>query len=1120
MGFVHLQANSGYSFMQSTLSVEKFVQGAKSKGFHSIALTDDFVLHGIIQFYKHCIAEGIKPLIGMKASFVLPDTEEEYTFILIAKSNKGYESLVKLSSYAAEQEFHAISLKNIPFLLQDLVVILPAFQGGLKKYLLENALEKAIIVIDNWRNAFNSDNFYLGVQDHGLIEERTINNQMKKLCIAEGYQATAIQDVRYLNEEDYVAYDCYRYMGEGKHWSHQKDMTTSMHRHLAREEEMELKFSAWPEVVQETEKIAEQCNVTFDFEKLYLPAFPTPSKITSVEYLRNLCEEMLAERYEDKDLARAQKRLQYELTVIEKMGFSDYFLIVWDFMKFAKENHILTGPGRGSAAGSIVAYLLHITEIDPLKYHLLFERFLNPERLNMPDIDIDFSDYRRDEVIKYVQEKYGADHVAQIITFGTFAQRSLLRELMKTMSIDEQDMKFLLNEISQNTSSLSTALQESEELLQYVKQSKKLQLLFKIAVKLEGLPRHHSTHAAGVIISKEPLSKIVPVIKGHQDISLTQYPMNDLEQIGLLKMDFLGLRNLTLMEQIIKRVRKNIAPTFTLEDLNLNDSKTFRLLQEGKTTGVFQLESQGMRRVLKELKPTAFEDIVAVNALYRPGPMEFIPTYIKRKHGREKVQYPHPNLQPILESTFGVLVYQEQIMQIANQFAGLSLGEADLLRRAVSKKKKEIIDREKEVFISGCLKKGYKLEIAEEIYNWIVRFADYGFNKSHAVAYSLISYQLAYLKAHYPAHFFSALLSSVTYDQDKVSQYVQEAKDFGISILPPSINKSSSMFTVENNHEIRMALPIIKGVGKNAVDAILEARKGKPFSSLFNFCQRVPLKTVNRGIIENLILAGCFDETHSNRATLLASIDQAIEQGELFGGLQGQSTLFDEDFMLEPSYTEVDEFPALKRLAYEKEIVGMYVSSHPLATYRNHLRNNGFLPIHTLKEKHLGNNAKVVISIQQIKVIRTKRGDQMAFVTLGDETDTLEGVLFPNVYREAKQWLMEEMLLTVQGKLEWRRDKAQMLINQLSPFNPEQLTEEKTNTLLYIKLLQRDEREQLEFLKDVSEKFPGNVPVVVHSQVRKETYQLASQYNLKPNSSCIKTLKNYFGQDYVVLQKK
>src|SRR5690625_3818535 len=580
-------------------------------------------------------------------------------------------------------------------------------------------------------------------------------------------------------------------MKDHNRWTPSNIHPSVQNRHLRSSEEMKLIYDDfWPEPFNNTKVIQQTCNVTFELNKTLLPTYPTPNDVSAHKYLEQLCWESVGEKYH-KVTKDVRNRLTYELEVIQSMGFSDYFLIVWDFVQYAKNSNILVGPGRGSAAGSIVAFILGITEVDPLKYNLLFERFLNPERISMPDIDIDFADDRRDEVIQYVREKYGDDHVAQIATFGTFGARSLLRELFKTMGIDQQDSYYILNFIPSHTSqSITDSIKKSRELKDYIKNSKKLKLLFKIAIILEGLPRHIYTHAAGVVISEKPLTNHVPLTKGTNETNLTQFQMDDLEAIGLLKMDFLGLRNLTFIDQILKSISYRTNQSVSINHIPTEDSKTFKLLQEGRTNGIFQLESQGMRQVLRKLRPTNFEDIVAVNALYRPGPMDYIDTYIERKASNEDVHYIHSELKSILEKTYGVLIYQEQIMQITHKIAGFSLGEADILRRAISKKSSSIINDQKQAFVNGCLKNGYDRSIAEEIFLWIKRFSNYGFNRSHAVAYSKISYQLAYLKANYPKDFLAELLSSVGNQKEKVSQYIKEAKDLNIEVLPPSINKS------------------------------------------------------------------------------------------------------------------------------------------------------------------------------------------------------------------------------------------------------------------------------------------------------------------------------------------
>ncbi|MCP8617105.1 DNA polymerase III subunit alpha [Salirhabdus salicampi] len=1116
MGYIHLQVHSGFTFMESTLTIEKLVKGAKEKGYDTIAITDRNVLHGAVQFYQQCKAEGITPIIGMETSITFPFRTEPIHFIFLAKSNRGYEQLLKLSTLIQMSDTKTTAVEKAQLYIDDVVTILPAsqfFQG-------EGTGQAFDQVINSITQHMPTETLYLGIQEHGHDYEIIANEQANAYVTEQQHaELVALHDVRYLQEEDEAAYDCLRSIKEGRFWSKDRLRPDSRNRSLLSEGEMERKFQAYPGAVQNTMDIAAMCsNLSLKLGQHLLPKFPTPPNYTSEQYLTQLCEERLKEKYVD-NIEIAKERLRHELRVINGKEFSDYFLIVWDFMKYAKQENIMTGPGRGSAAGSLVAYLLDITEVDPIEYDLLFERFLNPERMSMPDIDIDFSDHRRDEVIQYVLQKYGDNRVAQIVTFGTFAPRSLLRELMKTMGIDKHDEQYLLKEISPQVPSLRETVKGSDTLRQYISNSESLKTLFKVGVKLEGLPRHHSTHAAGVVISDRPLYQYVPLMSGHHGVALTQYPMNDLEQIGLLKMDFLGLRNLSLMEQIVKRVQKFEDNQFSLKHISLHDPLAYRLLQKGKTTGIFQLESSGMKKVLTQLKPEHIEDVVAVNALYRPGPMEYIPTFIKRKHGEETVTYPHPDLKPILKRTYGVLIYQEQIMQIANRIGDYSLGEADILRRAVSKKQKDVLTKEREKFVQKCMANGYDQQVAEKIYDWIVRFANYGFNRSHAVAYSLISYQLAYLKAHYPAYFFAELLSSVSHNQEKLREYVKEAKDFRLKILSPSINHSYSKFTVEGKQNLRMSLLVIKGVGKQAVDAIVAARGNKPFRNLFDFCQRVPLKTVNRSVLESLILAGAFDETYDNRASLLASLDQALEQGELFGGFSAQETLFGDQFTLDSTYTETEPFSTFHKLALEKDMVGMYLSSHPLATYRKQLRRRGIVSIRSMLDDHIGNNVSGVAVLQNMRVIRTKRGDQMAFVTFVDESDEIDGVIFPDLYRTLNRWIKEELIVFVKGKVDLRNGEPQWVVQHMETFDLENEQEVTTKEKLFIRLYDRDEKHQLTKIKKIADKYPGEVPVIVYSSRRKETYQLSEQFYIKPVRDCLHALKDIFGEGNVALKR-
>lgn len=1095
--------------MKSSITVDKLIRRAQELGYKSIALTDEHVLHGAVSFYQACMDAGIKPIIGMTV-LINNDNELPEECILLAKNNRGYGNLIRLSSHIQLSETNWIRSCDINSYLTDLIIILPVAKSKISHYFSENNLNEASTYVNNWKSVVNNCSFYLGVEPTDLA----FSSWLRQLCTTSDISATAIGDVRFLNKSDKLAFDCLQAMREGNKWSPNMAGKSEGASYLWSKEEVEKAYgTGWPQLLEEAGHIAECCQLTIDLNQRRLPSFPVPDGKSADVYLKELCYDMFPAKYRDR--ADVKERLEYELRIIKSMHFSDYFLIVWDFIQYAKDQGIMVGPGRGSAAGSFVAYLLGITDVDPIHYQLLFERFLNPERISMPDIDIDFSDQRRDEVITYVKNKYGKDHVAQIITFGTFGVRSIIRELLKTMEIDSQDAAFVLKEIADNErKSVAESVNASQELTNYVKQSPPLQILFKIAARLEGLPRNVSTHAAGVVISEQPLVDHVPLIASQSEVYLTQFAMKELEAMGLLKMDFLGLRNLTLIEKILASISANENIEINLNHIPFDDEKTFALLQKGKTNGVFQLESQGMQRVLIELIPTNFEDIVAVNALYRPGPMEYIPVYIRRKHNKEQIIYPHKNLMPILKSTYGVLVYQEQIMQIANKVAGFNLGQADILRRAVSKKQEEAMKQQEKSFIQGCLEKGYSKQVAEEIFTWIVRFSNYGFNRSHAVGYSKISYYLAYLKAHYPAYFLAELLSSITGQQDKTREYIREAKEFGISVLPPSINNSFGKFTTEEQN-IRMGLLTIKGVGYQAIKEIIQARKEGPFKHLFDFCLRVSLKVVNRPVIESLILAGAFDETNHNRASLLATIDQAIEQGELFREFEDQPSFFLEE--LDVTYIETEPFSKMKQLSMEKELIGLYMSNHPLTEHRSTLRENGYINLLDIR-KHIGkNNLSSAAVIQTIKSIRTKRGDSMAFLTIADENDEMDAVLFPDLYRQVHRIIHEELLVFIKGKVEERNGRTQLLISDIRPFDKNELNHNESKRL-FIKVTEDQEKIALNQMKHISDQFPGTVPIIIFHEKKRTTYKLSSDYFVQPNQSCMQAFFHAFGRDNVAIQ--
>jgi len=1117
MSFTHLQVKSGYSLMESSITIDKLVKKAKELQFKSLALTDHHVLHGAIPFYKACSHYDIKPIIGMTVNVEEQDGKTEQC-ILLAENNDGYQQLIHISTELNTTDIEAIKKEELSHFSKGLICILPVFHSCLRNMIKNSPYEEIMEEVKVWQNVFTHENFYLGIQDHGLVEERELQQPLKAFSDFYNLQVVAINDVRYLEEKDVLAYDCLQAMKKGTKWNGQQSTATINHHHLRSSLEMEQVFdSFWPSVLKETNNIANKCSLTFDFTKRMLPTYSTPDNTSSHEFLKELCWKNVKLKY--KTLTeQITERLEYELDVIQSMKFSDYFLIVWDFINYAKSKNIFVGPGRGSSAGSIVAFVLGITDVDPLKHKLLFERFLNPERISMPDIDVDFSDHRRDEVIDYVQQKYGKENVAQIITFGTYAARSLIRELIKTMGVDQQDAYFILQSIPiQSRKTLVELITSSPQLKEYINQSNQMKLLFSIAVKLEGLPRHISTHAAGVVISDQPLVKHVPLVSGTHNLYLTQFTMNDLEAVGLLKIDFLGLKNLTLIERILQSIcyteNKNIDMTAIPE----NDSFTFQLLQKGRTNGVFQLESKGMKSVLKRLKPSEIEDIVAVNALYRPGPMDFIPTYIKRKHNQEKVTYPHPDLQHILEETYGVLIYQEQIMLIAHEIAGFSLGEADLLRRAVSKKQHKLMAEQKKLFVDGCMKLGYTKSVSEELFAWIVKFSNYGFPKSHAVAYSKISYQLAYLKAHYPKNFYSELLSSIVNQHEKVRLYINEMKNNHINIFPPSINKSFGKYTVENSG-VRMGLLSIKGIGYQVVNEIINVRKSGLFKSLFDFCLRVSSTIINRTILEQLILAGTFDELYDNRASLLASIDTAIEQGALFREFSDLPSLFEDELELEMEYVSIGDFNDMKKLADEKELVGIYLSKHPLAEHRKILRANGYMSLNKTIKMIGRRNIQSVVIIQHIKTIRTKRGDPMAFLTLSDETREMEAVLFPELYRKTNRSLQENKIVSIQGTPELRNEQVQFLINELEPFNMLDLSS-KPYQSLFIKITELKNDIAMQKIKEVAEKYPGTTPVIVYDDKANRTYRLSEKFKLHLTDKCLLVLNDYFGKVNVVVKE-
>lgn len=1027
MSFIHLHVYSAYSLLSSTASVEDLVMDAKKKGFKALALTDKNVMYGAVTFYKECIKHDIKPIIGLTVD-VLSEQQNgmAHPLVLLAKDQIGFQNLLKITSSVQTKSLEGMPVKWLKHYSDGLIALTPGLKGEIEQALIMDNLEEAEKLLHLYRKLFG-ESFYMGLQDHQLASERALNEKIVPFAKRNQVKLVATNQVYYLHKDDCFAQECLLAIKNGdKIQDDNREKLESDQFYLKTTEEMVQLFSNIPEALENTLEIATTCQVMMELDKTKLPKYPTENGESAELLLEEKCWQGLYERYPSPSTV-VKDRLKYELSVIKRMEFHDYFLIVWDFMKFARESGILTGPGRGSAAGSLVAYTLYITDVDPMKHQLLFERFLNPERISMPDIDIDFPDHRRDEVIQYVVKKYGQLHVAQIITFGTFAAKAALRDVGRVFGLNTKELDRLSRMVPAKLGiTLKDAYLQSPTLKEFVNETKQQRQLFETALKIEGLPRHTSTHAAGVVISEQPLVNVIPIQKGHEEIYLTQYSMEHLEQLGLLKIDFLGLRNLSLIESIIHSIYRTTGKRIDIKNIPMDNEATYALIGKGQTTGVFQLESDGMRSVLKRLQPTHFEDIVAVNALYRPGPMENIPHFIDRKQGREKVVYPHPHLQSILENTYGVIVYQEQIMQIAATMAGFSLGEADLLRRAVSKKQKEVLDRERHHFVTGAVKKGYEMKIAHDIYDLIVRFANYGFNRSHAVAYSFIAYQLAFLKANYPIHFMAAILTSVSGNEEKIAQYISELRAMNIAIHAPSINKSGYSFSAEKNG-IRYSLGAIKGIGIAALKEIFHARKEKPFSDLFDFCIRVSPKVVNRKTIEALVHSGSFDEFGEDRAVLLASIDVAIEHAQLVRPMDGQQgDLFaHSEFTIRPKYMDMESIREEDKLRLEKEVLGFYLSNHPVSLYEKYYPILHASSIFDSMTKEYG---KLIVYIGEVKKIRTKKGEQMAFLVLSDQSGELEAVVFPNVFKSYFSVFQPGKIVLMDGKLEERAGKKQFIV--------------------------------------------------------------------------------------------
>lgn len=1068
--FAHLHVHTEYSLLDGFSRVKKLVSKAKELNMSSIAITDHGCMFGVIDFYKTAKKEGIKPIIGCEvytAPRRLRDKDPNYDknqghLVLLAKDMEGYQNLIKLVSTSYVEGFYykpRIDMDELRKYSKGIIALSACLAGDIAQSLMDRNYEKAKKYALEYESIFGKGNYYLEIQDQNIEEQRSVNEEIIKLSRETGIPLVATNDVHYVNKEDAKIHDALMCIQMGKTLNDPNRMRFGSDEfYLKSREEMERVFPDVIEALDNTVKIAEQCNVEFDFNTIHLPQYEVPKGYTPDSYLRELCFKGLEERYG----APSQEvidRLNYELSVIEKMGYVEYFLITWDFINFSKENNIMVGPGRGSAAGSIVAYTLKITDIDPIKYSLLFERFLNPERVSMPDIDIDFCYERREEVIDYVKRKYGEDHVAQIITFGTMGAKAAIRDVGRVLDVPYNKVDKIAKEIPFALGmTIDKALETNPNLRALYEQDKETKEIIDISKQIEGMLRHASTHAAGVVISKNPVDEYVPLYK-HQDAITTQFTMTTLEELGLLKMDFLGLRTLTVIRDALELIEKNHGVKIDFSKMDYDDKKVYELLSSGNTLGVFQLESAGMRSFMKQLRPDNFEDIVAGISLYRPGPMDSIPTYIENKNNPDKVKYLHESLRPIMDVTYGCLVYQEQVMQVVRDLGGYTYGRSDLVRRAMGKKKMDVMEEERRYFvhgkededgnieIAGCVRNGVPEEIAEKIFDDMIDFAKYAFNKSHAAAYGVLSYETAYLKAHYPVEFMAALITSVMGNTDKVVEYIRECNALGIEILRPDINSSFSKFSVEGTN-IRFGLAAVKNVGVNIINNIIREREANGrFTDISDLLKRLDSKDINKRVIESLIKCGAFDEISENRASLMAGYEGLIDSVSMDRkkNLQGQISLFDafgsqgESTQLQ----EVSKLPSLKeyeereKLNLEKEVLGMYVSGHPLSQFEEEISrrtsiDNGKL--NALKddvENYLALDEKEVIMGGMVvnKIIKTtKRNDIMAFIELEDLYGTIEIIVFPQLLQKYNHILNEDNIIYVKGTLSIKEDENAKLI--------------------------------------------------------------------------------------------
>jgi len=1137
LDFVHLHVHTQYSLLDGACRIPELVGLAAQNKMPALAITDHGNMFGAIEFYLECLKQGVKPIIGCetyvasKSRFIKEPSgsqEGSHHFILLAKDEEGYRNLCRLISLGFLEGFYyrpRIDKEILARYSKGLIGLSACLKGEIPSLIQQDRYNDALKVADDLLNIMGRGNFFLELQENAIPEQNKVNKYLLKIAEELSIGVVATNDVHYLKKEEARAHEallCIQTQSTLTDPNHMRFQTDEFY--FKTPQEMKGLFKEIPEAIKNTIAITEVCNLEMDFSKTHLPTYVPPNGKECNAFLKELCREGLKRRFREVT-PQITQRLEQELKIIEKMGFASYFLIVWDFIDYAKKKGIPVGPGRGSAAGSLVSYLLGITDIDPLKYNLIFERFLNPERMGLPDIDIDFCYERRQEVIDYVTNKYGKDNVAQIITFGTMQARAVVRDVGRVMGMPYAEVDRIAKLIPPDPNiTLKHALRQEPELNNMYKNDSRIKQLMDTALSLEGLTRHASIHAAGVVITDRPLTDYLPLFKTSDEQITTEYSMNVLEKIGLLKMDFLGLKTLTVINETLKMIKQTQGIEIKIEDIPLDDKKTFCLLTSAHTAGVFQVESSGMRDLLKRLIPEKFEDLIALLALYRPGPIGsgMLTDFIYRKHGKVAIKYDHKDIEPILKETYGIIVYQEQVMQIASSLAGFTMTQADMLRRAIAKKVPEVMEEQRKIFIEGCLRNKISKGLAEKIFDLIEYFSGYGFNKSHSAAYALISYRTAYLKANYPVEFMSALLTSECDNTDKIVEYVNEAERMGLKVLPPDINESFANFTMIGDKAIRFGLRAVKNVGAGAIESIVKARReGGNFKSLDDFCQRVDLRLVNKKVIESLIKCGAFDSFGLRRAQMMSILPACLDSASRFQKERssGQMSFFDysiDNGALFKRYIDkvpdIKEWPQPQLLAFEKEVLGFYISGHPLATYANLLKYFSCCHTGDLSTQPDAQMVKLLGLIAKVKQTLTRsKQEKMAILKIEDLEGSVEVLVFPRVFQQYWRNLQTNNVVLVKGRLDLKEDTPKIIASEIFPI------EQIYNCVSSVNIdLSNLKENVLESLKNRLVLSPGKVPVFLHINSSKKTnvqIVVSQDFFVSPSLELIQDLEELIGEE-------